>query len=170
MGEDFPAVGFPVFRNPLGVDRDDYALVAELVGGLRDEIRILHRCGIDRDLVGTAEKQLADVSDGADTAADGERHEAMVGGARYDVENRVAIVGRSGDVEKAEFVRSRRIIGLRRLDGITGVDQVDEVHALDDAAVFHIEAWDNAGFEGHTSTPFAALMRASASEGSMRPS
>lgn len=126
----------PSFETPLGVDGDDDTLVAEFVGSLRDEIRIFHRCGIDGDLVCTAEKQLADVSHGADAAADGQRHEAMVGRARYHVENRVAIVGRGGNVEKAEFVRSRRIIGLRRLDWVAGVDKIDEVHTLDDSAVF----------------------------------
>ena len=139
----------PGARDLLGVDGDDDALVAELVGRLGDEIRILHRRRVDRHLVGAGEQQLADVGDLAHAAADGERHEALLGGAGDDVEDRLAIVGRCGDVEEAELVGAGRVIGLGRLDRIAGVDQVDEVDALDDAAVLDVEAGDDAGFEGH---------------------
>ena len=47
----------------LGVDRDDDALVAELVGGFGDEFRPFHRRGVDRDLVGAGQQQLADIVD-----------------------------------------------------------------------------------------------------------
>ena len=40
-----------------------------------------------------------------------------------------------------------RVIGLGRLDRIAGIAQVDEVHALDDAAVLHVEAGDEADLE-----------------------
>ena len=85
----------------------------------------------------------------AHAAADRQRHEALLGRARDDVEDRLAIVGRGGDVEEAEFVGAGRVIGRRRLDRIAGIDQVDEVDALDDAAVLDVEAGDDAGFEGH---------------------
>ena len=61
MGEDLPAVGFARRRDLLGVDRHDDALVAELVGGLRNEVRVLHRRGVDRNLVGAGQQQLADI-------------------------------------------------------------------------------------------------------------
>ena len=40
-----------------------------------------------------------------------------------------------------------RVIGLRRLDRVAGVAQVDELHALDDAPVLHVEAGDEADLE-----------------------
>jgi hypothetical protein len=61
MGEDFPAISFIRSGNLLGVDGDHDALIAELVGGLGDKIRILDRGGVDRDLVGARQKQLADI-------------------------------------------------------------------------------------------------------------
>ncbi len=137
----------PVDR--LGVDGDDDALVAELVGRLGDEGRVVHRGGVDRHLVGAGQQQLADVGHGAHAAADGQRHEALLGGASDDVEDGVAVLVTGGDVEEAELVGAGRVIGLGRLDRIAGIDQVDEIDALDDAAVLDVEAGDDAGLEGH---------------------
>jgi hypothetical protein len=44
----------------------------------------------------------------------------------HNIENRFAVVGGGGDVEKAEFIGAGGIIGLGGLDGIAGVDQIDE--------------------------------------------
>ena len=71
----------------------------------------------------------------AHPAADGQRHEALLGGAADEIEQRAAVLLAGGDVEKAELVRAGRVIGPRRLDRIAGVDEIDEVDALDDAAV-----------------------------------
>ena len=49
----------------------------------------------------------------------------MLGRAGDDVEDRLTVVGRGGDVEEAEFVGAGRIIGARRLDGIAGIDAVE---------------------------------------------
>src|SRR5690606_30154189 len=102
---------------------------------------------------------------------------ALFGGAGDDVENGFSVLGCRGDVEKAKLVRACCIIGFRNLDGIAGVDQIDEIDALDDAAVLYVEAGDNAGFEGHDRSSNRAAgglasprKIASASAGSMRPS
>ena len=97
MGEDFPFVAIVLAGGPrlalAGIDRDDDALVAELVGGAGDEIGIVDGGGVDRHLVGAGQQQLADILDLADTAADGHRHEAVLGGAGDDVEDGVAALG-----------------------------------------------------------------------------
>jgi hypothetical protein len=69
------------FIDSLGVDGDDDALVAELVGGFGDKFRALNRGGVNRHLVGAGQQQFADILDGAHAAADGQRHEALFGGA-----------------------------------------------------------------------------------------
>ena len=106
-----------------------------------------HRGGVDPDLVGAASEQLADVLHGANAAADRERHEAGLGGPRHHVEDGVAVLMARGDVEEAELVGAGRIIGNRRLDRIAGVAQIDEVDALDDAAVLDVQAGNDADFE-----------------------
>ena len=47
----------------LGVDRDDDALGADDAGGLAHQLRVLHRRGVDRDLVGAGVEQPAHVVD-----------------------------------------------------------------------------------------------------------
>ena len=130
MGEYFPAIGFARQRNLLGVDGDDDALVAELVGGLGDEIRIVHRRSVDRYLVCTGKQQLADVGDLPNAAADGQRHETLFGRPGDDVKDRLAIVRGRGDVEEAKLVRAGRVIGPRRFHRIAGVDRSTKLTPL----------------------------------------
>ena len=60
---------------------------------------------------------------------------------------------RRGNVEQHNFVRAfaRMARGLRRR--IARIDEIDKLHALDDAAAMHIEAGDDA--LGNHSVPFA---------------
>ena len=51
---------------------------------------------------------------------------------------------------KRQLVGARRVIGDRRLDRVAGVAQVDEIDALDDAAVLDVEAGNDADFEHET--------------------
>jgi hypothetical protein len=71
------------------------------------------------------------------------------------------------DVEEAELVRAGGVIGNGRFDRIAGVAQIDEIDTLDHAAVFHVEAGDDADFEhGYA----AARISFNASAASSRPS
>ena len=147
MGEDFPARRFAAPRHFLGVDRHHDALVAEFFRRLLDEGAPVHRRGVDRDLVGAAGEQLADVVDRAHAAADRERHEAGFRRAPHHVVDGVAVLVAGGDVEEGELVGAGRVIGDGRFYRIAGVAQIDEIDALDHAAVFHVEAGNDADFE-----------------------
>ena len=92
-------------------------------------------------------QQLADVVDRAHAAADGERHEAGFRRAPHHVEDGVAVLVAGGDVEEAELVGAGRVIGDGRFHRIAGVAQIDEIDALDHAAVFHVEAGNDADLE-----------------------
>src|SRR5690606_3168892 len=135
MGEDLPGRTVGAARGlrlaAPRVDGDDDALVAELVGSAGHEIGIVHRGGIDGHLVGAAEEGRPALPAGAHAGADGNGREALLGRPRGDVEDRLAIVRAGGDVEEAQLVRPRRVIGAGRLDRIAGIDEIDELHALD---------------------------------------
>ena len=147
MGEDFPAAGLPASTpswrrsRPRCTGRRIFRPPPDERAGPR------HGGGVDRHLVGAGQQQLADVLDGAHAAADGERHEAGLRGAAHHVEDGVAVLVAGGDVEEGELVGAGRVIGDRRLDRIAGVAQIDELDALDDAAVLDVEAGDDADLE-----------------------
>ena len=71
----------------------------------RDEFGPLHRGGVDRDLVGAGNEQVADILDRPHAAADGQRHEAVFGGFGDHIKDDAAIVRRGGDVEEASVRR-----------------------------------------------------------------
>ena len=106
--------------------------------------------GVHAALVGTRQQQPAHVVRGADAAADRKRQEHAGGGARDDVEDGVAVLVAGGDVEEGEFVGAGGVVDGGLFDGVAGVTQGDEVHALDDAAVFHIQAGDDSQLEHGT--------------------
>ena len=159
----------PGLRHLLGVDRHHDALVAEFLRRFLDESAPVDRRGVDRYLVGAAREQLADVVDRAHAAADGKRHEAGLRRARHHVVDRVAVFVAGGDVEEAQLVGAGRVICDGRLDRIAGVAQIDEIDALDHAAVFHVEAGNDADLE-HQAAALAVRISLSASAASSRPS
>ena len=75
-----------------------------------------------------------------DPAADRERDEDVVGAAAGQVDDRVALLVRGGDVEEHELVGALGLVALGELHGVAGVADVDEVRALHDAALVHVEA------------------------------
>ena len=143
MGEDFPFA----WRNRLGIDGHDHALAAELLGGAAHKTAISDGCRIDRHLVGAGQKQVANIIERSDAAADGQRHKAGFGGASNGVEENAALLMGCGDVEKAKFIGACGVIRLGNLDGIARITKVDEVHTLDDAAILHIKAGNEPGFQ-----------------------
>src|SRR6185295_16675058 len=80
----------------------------------------------------------------ADAAADGERHEDLLGDAPHHVEHDLAALVAGADVEEDEFVGALLLVAPRHLDGVAGVAQVDEVDALDHAAAVHVQTGDDA--------------------------
>src|SRR6476619_2981335 len=81
------------------------------------------------------------------SATTGERHEAALSRALHHIEDGVAIFMTCGDVEEAELVGAGLVIGRGGFHGVAGVVQIDEVHALDAAAVLYVEAWNEADLE-----------------------
>ena len=59
----------------------------------------------------------------------------------------VLVFMRGVDIEKAKLVGARSVIGNRRLDRVTGIDQVDEIDTFDDPAIGHVKARDDTCFQ-----------------------
>jgi len=77
-------------------------------------------------------------------AADGERHEHLVGRATRQLDHRGALVRGRGDVEEHELVGALAVVVGGQLDRVARVADVDEARALDDAPGVDVHARDDA--------------------------
>src|SRR5262249_5772606 len=126
------------------VDVDDGGAAAELTGDLGDQVRVLHGRGVDTHLLGPRLNEASGVVKGADAAADGERHENLLGNAADHVEHDGPALVARGNVEKDQFICAIGLVAPGDLDGIAGVAQLQEVDALDHAATVHIQTGNDA--------------------------
>ena len=137
-------------------------MAAESGGNVSNQFGPRDSGGIDSDLVCARQQQRAGIIGRADAAADSQWHEADFGRAADNVDDRVTPFMAGPDIKETQLIGSRRVISPRRFDGITSVAQVHEVDTLDDAAVRHIEAGDDANADGHTDAATAnAVARSS---------
>ena len=102
------------------------------------------RGGVDADLVCARLEDLRRIVGRANASANRERHEELARGAANSVEQRLAALVGRGDVEQHDFVGAFARVARGQRGRIAGIDEVDELHALDDAAVVNVEAGDDA--------------------------
>ena len=81
------------------------------------------------------------------------RHHALAAKAGGDIADHLG-PGNSGTVHR-DLVGA----GPQQRPRVAGIHQVDEVHALDHAAICHIEAGDDANADGHPAYPMVAVLR-----------
>ena len=74
----------------------------------------------------------------ANTAADGQGHEALFGGARHQIEHGAAILLGRHDVQKAQFIGACGIIGAGGGHRVARIHKVHKVDALDHTATRHV--------------------------------
>jgi hypothetical protein len=63
----------------------------------------------------------------------------MIRGARYNIQNDLAVFMRSRDVEQAEFVCAFAIIRAGNFDRVACIAKLDEFYALDDPSGFNVK-------------------------------
>ena len=85
---------------------------------------------------------------GLNAAADGERHETLVGGALDHVHHRGAAMRAGGDVKENHFVRALLVVAEREFHGVADVVQFAglgfaELDAARDFAVVDVKARDD---------------------------
>ena len=144
MGEDFPGSAFF-----LRIDGDDDALAADDAGSLAHQPGVVHRGGVDRDLVGAGVEQAPHVLDPAHPAPDGERDEHALRHRLDHVQQDVALIRARGDVEEAQLVGALLVVARRDLDRVARVAQPDEVDALHHPPGRDVQAGDDPFRERH---------------------
>jgi hypothetical protein len=77
--------------------------------------------GIYGNLVRPGIQQPADILHGPHTAPNGKRHEYPFSGPSYHIDNDVTLVGRSGNIQKCQFIRTLTIIAsvFYRVTGVS---------------------------------------------------
>jgi hypothetical protein len=105
------------------VDGEHDALAAELHGGLGDEVGSRIAAVLSETLSAPACKHAADVGEGADAPAHGQRHEDLFAPPADDVHHRIALLVRGGDVEEGQLVGALFLVGAGGFDGIARVAQ-----------------------------------------------
>ena len=139
------------------VDGDDDGLRAKAAADGVDQGWIGERGGVHADLVCAGLEDLRRIVGGANAAANAEGHKQFARGAADGVEQRLpAFVGR-GNVEQHDFVRAFAGVARGLRGRVAGIDEVDELHAFDDAAGVHVETGDDA--LGDHSVPSASSER-----------
>ena len=107
-------------------------------------MRVQHGGGIDADLVCAGIQQVAHVLYFAHPAANSERNEHLLGHLLDDAKDDAAVVRTGGDIKESQFVRALLVVTARDLHRITGIAQLDETHAFNDAPCGDIETGNNA--------------------------
>jgi hypothetical protein len=134
---------------PLGVDRDDDALGAEVARSLGDHLRGQDRGGVERDLVRARPQRLLHVLIGPHTAADRQGDEQPLRRAAGDLVHRLPRLEGRRDVEEDDLVRPLLLVPLGQAGRIADVGEVLEFDALDDPPRLDVQARDDALGEHH---------------------
>lgn len=130
IGEDLVSTA-----DPPHVNGQDHALIAEAPRCARDQIRVLDRCRVDADLVGTGVQQSREVLDPPHSPTDAERHEALLGDLANDLQGRAPRLGAGGDVEENQLIGTLRIVDAGRGKRVARITKLTELPPLDTAAL-----------------------------------
>jgi hypothetical protein len=133
-----------IMASSAGIDCDYNRLRTETSRDLPDQSRFFYGGRIDGDLVGSRVEHGFRVSEIADSPTDGEGDEQVPRRPGNDVEHGVALTARGSDIEKDNFVRTIASVGGGAFGRVSGIAEINELHAFHDATAIHIETGDDA--------------------------
>src|SRR4030095_11529335 len=135
----------------LGIDRYGDALSAKCFGSLTDKFPAIDCTGIDGDFIGSGLEEVPNVFDLVDSSAHRKRHENLIGGARYDIQNNLAVLMGSRDVEETEFVCSFAIVHAGNFNRVTCIPKLKKFYTLDDPSGLNVKTrYYSFGEHGHS--------------------
>ena len=113
--------------------------------------RILHRRGVEADFLRPGLDEPGGVLQRADAAADGQGHEDLLHDPGDQVGHDLAALVAGGDVVEDQLIGPVVLISPGLLDGVAGIDVVEELNAFDHAAAVDVQA-GNDPFAQHRKT------------------
>ena len=136
VGDDFPLM----VGDPSRVNRQHYALRAEMAGAFGEQWRTVDGGGVEADFVGAGAEQEVHFRDALDAAADGQGDAYFLGDRLHGGEQCPPILDAGGDVEKDQLVGAFGIVAGGDRRRVAGVAEVDEVDSFDYPAVADVQA------------------------------
>ncbi len=119
-------------------------MIAESLGRLRQQVRMLHRGGVDGRLLRAAAQQFVDLFDRANAAPYREGDKDVLGHALDHVHHGLARANGRGDIQEDQLIGPGVAVAGPQLDRIAGVAEIQKVDTLDNAIVFDVETRDDA--------------------------
>jgi hypothetical protein len=129
-----------ILPSPLGINRYYDALNTKGLGRSGNQFRLSDSSGVNTDLVGTRQQHFPHIRRRPDAAADRKWHKTLLGRPPDDIYHCTAIVGRSRDIQKYQFIGLLPIVFHRAFHWITCVAQLQKFGAFHHPAVGDIEA------------------------------
>ena len=111
--------------------------------GVFNDLRIGNRGRVEADLVGTGIEQAAHIFHRAHTAAHRQGDEHLRSHGLDDVQDQVAPIAGSGDVQKGQFVGALFVVARRDFHRVSGIAQFHKVDTLDDPPACDVQAGNN---------------------------
>lgn len=149
MGKNLPAWLTVNIVDSLGIDRDDDALRAKAIRGFTYQFRIVNGRRVDTDLICTRIEHSANILNAADAATYRQGNKHVLRNLLYRVHGGIAPLMGGRNVQKRHFVGTLFVVAHGNLHRITRITDTDKIHALDDAAVIHVQAGNDALRQTH---------------------
>ena len=128
----------------LGIDIHHGGAAAEPIGYRRHQLGRAHGGRVDAHFFRTGLNELAGILERPDAAPHRERHEDCFRHTPHNVEHDGPAFVAGRDVEKHQLIGPLGFIASRHGHRIAGIDEIQKSCSLDDAALLHIEAWNDA--------------------------
>ncbi len=100
-----------------------------------------------------ARKNSAALVDICNAAASRQRNRQFGGDSANRCEKRGAVIARRGNVQHYQLIGALNVVARRKRGRISGIAQIDEVHAFDDAFAVCIQARNDAVRQAHALPP-----------------
>ena len=128
------------FRVDVYVDGGCNGVDPEFFNQFRNQIGLSERGRGNRNAIGSGVENGGGCFDVANSAANGKRNRRCRSNLFNNVQHGRAIFYRGGNIQQSQLIRSGGAVRLGAFDRVAGVDDVNKMHALDNATVSHVQA------------------------------
>jgi len=139
MFVDIPAA----IRPSLGINGNYHTLASEFLCSLMDQLRAVDGCGIYRDLICTFTEKFPEIIHSTDSSTYGKGDKYIGSNSSYHIYHRITLFTGSRDIKKNKLVRTGCVISFGNFHRISGIFQINKIHAFYYTSFIYVQTWDN---------------------------